>query len=251
MEPAVLEKPQIGYGPISAFIVTVSSFFGSQLLAGISIGIFPSIFFGWKQKQITSWLDSGILPQTLVIALSGVFTLLIIKLFLEKRRTTFDAIGLNRFKFSAVWQAGLGFVTYLVAYLIIISLVTKLIPSLDINQKQDLGFDFGPSQNIWLLGFSLIIIPPFVEEIVMRGFLFGGLRTKMPFIIAALVTSLLFGAAHLPSGKDGLLWVGAIDTFTLSLVLCFLREKTESLWPSILLHMTKNSLALFYLTKTG
>jgi len=40
-----------------------------------------------------------------------------------------------------------------------------------------------------------------------------------------------------------LLWVAGIDTFILSLVLIYLREKTDSLYASIGLHMLKNTIA--------
>lgn len=78
----------------------------------------------------------------------------------------------------------------------------------------------------------------------MRGFLYTGLKRWLPWTVAGLIVSVLFGAAHLSEGGDaGLLWVGAIDTFTLSLVLIALRELTGNLWAGIVLHATKNCLA--------
>ena len=44
-----------------------------------------------------------------------------------------------------------------------------------------------------------------------------------------------------------LLWVAALDTFTLSMVLCYLRQETDSLWPGILLHALKNCIAFITL----
>ena len=121
------------------------------------------------------------------------------------------------------------------------------LPDLNTSQKQDLGIDFTAQNSLPLLIFSLIIIPPIVEEVIMRGFLFTGLRQRFSFGFSTLLASLLFAAAHLPAGVGGPLWVGAIDTLVLSLFLCYLREKTGSLWPPIFLHATKNSLALIYL----
>jgi len=54
----------------------------------------------------------------------------------------------------------------------------------------------------------------------------------------------LFGAAHLSEGgAAGPLWVGALDTAILSMVLIGLREWTGNLWAGITLHMTKNLIA--------
>lgn len=239
----------VGYGPVAAFITTIVTFFGSQLLAGVAIGFGMSAFFGWDEARINSWFEGGAEAQAVIIGLSGLFTLLMIGWFLKRRKTTFAQIGFGRPKASATWQAVLAFVVYVAIFLIILGVVSKLIPGLDLNQEQDLGFDYSAKESIWLLVVSLVIIPPIVEEIVMRGFLFTGLRTKMPFLVATIMTSILFGAAHLPSGKDGLLWVGAIDTFVLSLVLCYLREKTGSVWAGIYLHAIKNAVALIFLVK--
>ncbi len=79
---------------------------------------------------------------------------------------------------------------------------------------------------------------------MVRGFLYGSLKKQWPKIYAVLCTSALFAIAHLQFGSGApLLWVAAIDTFILSLVLIYLRDKTGSLAASIMLHMLKNSLA--------
>jgi membrane protease YdiL (CAAX protease family) len=65
---------------------------------------------------------------------------------------------------------------------------------------------------------------------------------------------LLFAAAHLQWGSGApLLWVAAIDTFVLSMVLSTLREKTGSLWSAIGLHAIKNGVAftLLFVLRLG
>jgi membrane protease YdiL (CAAX protease family) len=54
----------------------------------------------------------------------------------------------------------------------------------------------------------------------------------------------LFASAHLDEGGSaGPLYVGAVDTFILSLSLIYLREKTNNLWASMTLHACKNGFA--------
>jgi membrane protease YdiL (CAAX protease family) len=61
---------------------------------------------------------------------------------------------------------------------------------------------------------------------------------------AVLVTSLFFGAAHLELGTGGpIVWAAAIDTFLLSVVLCFLRERTGALYAGMAVHMVNNLIA--------
>ena len=140
-----------------------------------------------------------------------------------------------------------GFFVYMLVYLVLFNIVTAIIPSLDANQKQELGYDTYTS-GLALAGIfvSLVVLPPIVEETLFRGFLYSGLRNKIPKITAAIVTSIIFAAVHLQFGSgNALLWVAALDTFVLSMVLVLLRDKTDSLWASIGLHMIKNLLAFF------
>ena len=83
---------------------------------------------------------------------------------------------------------------------------------------------------------------------MVRGFLFTGLTQKMNVVLAAIVTSIIFAAAHLQWGSGApLLWAAAADTFTLSMVLVWLRHKTGSLWPGIGVHFIKNGIAFLAL----
>ena len=99
---------------------------------------------------------------------------------------------------------------------------------------------------------SLVVLPPLAEETVFRGFVYTGIRRRFPFLLSAVITSVLFAIPHLQFGEGApLLWVAALDTFVLSLVLCYVRERTNSLWPGILIHALKNGIAfvaLFLIT---
>jgi membrane protease YdiL (CAAX protease family) len=72
-------------------------------------------------------------------------------------------------------------------------------------------------------------------------------------IIAALITSILFALPHLFESSSGLLWVAGCDTFILSMVLVYVREKTDKLWASMLIHALKNFVAFasLYLLHNG
>jgi uncharacterized protein len=120
---------------------------------------------------------------------------------------------------------------------------------LNVDQKQQIGFTGAHGFLPLLVTFlSLAVIPPLVEETVMRGFLFSSLRAKLALRTAVVITSVLFAIGHLQFGSGApLLWIAALDTLTLSLFLIYLRQKTDSLWASILLHGLKNSLAFIFI----
>lgn len=71
---------------------------------------------------------------------------------------------------------------------------------------------------------------------------------KYPKMTAAVITSGVFALAHLQFGNGlPLVWAAAIDTFVLSLVLVYLRDRRGSLTAPIILHMLKNSVAFVLL----
>lgn len=95
-----------------------------------------------------------------------------------------------------------------------------------------------------LFGFYYtVVFAPLVEEIVFRGTLFRPLRTKYGFIVAALVSSFIFGfmhvAASLGSG-DFLDLLNIIIYATISFFLCLAYEVTGSIYSSVLLHFFNN-----------
>jgi len=238
----------IGYGPIAAIIVTVSAFFGAQIIVGLLIGLLPAVM-RWEIDRVEALLAESVPAKFLIILFVEVLTLWLLWLFVRSRKVTLKSIGLVRPEVRDISYAIVGYVAYF-ALFIAISIVAKAaVPGLDLNQEQEIGFSRGTSGGaLWLVFASLVILPPVTEEIVMRGFLYTGLRNKLPKLAAAFITSVLFAAAHLQWGSgNALLWVAALDTFVLSMILVYLRDKTGSLWSPILVHMFKNGLAFVLL----
>lgn len=137
------------------------------------------------------------------------------------------------------WQHGLkalgGFLVYFFISIIILVVSSQLF-QYDQDQVQELGYtDLAGLEKIVAFA-ALVILTPIAEELIFRGFMFTGLRRRLPFWATALIVSGLFGLVH---GQ----WNVGLDVFALSLVSCYLRETTQNLWPSILLHMLKNGVA--------
>lgn len=128
-----------------------------------------------------------------------------------------------------------GLLAYFMAASAVFFVVSIILPSLDLNQTQDLGFS---DVSVWLLPLiyiSIVIMPAIGEELLFRGYLFSKLKTHGVFT-AAIIVSVLFGLAH---GQVNV----AIDTAVLSLVMVYLVHKRKSLWPAVFLHLFKNSIA--------
>jgi len=246
---------QINWNPYAAIVYALVSFgFITQLLVPVILygGL---LFTGQMSQQALNTLQSSIVWQFVYVLLAETVMFWAVWWFVRRCKRSLRAIGWRRIRWSDVLVMLASFAVYFVAYAVLLAVATHFIPSLNAGQKQELGFDnVGGTRNLLLTFASLVVLPPVVEETVFRGFIFTSLRKNLRFVWAALATSLLFAAAHLEfgSGKP-LVWVAALDTFTLSLVLCYVREKTDSLWPGIMLHALKNGIAFasLYLLHLG
>jgi membrane protease YdiL (CAAX protease family) len=171
---------------------------------------------------------------TIGIAIAGPY------LLKRKATTSLDDLGLNRLlSWVDIGLAPLTFIFYTVAAGVILALVSSAIPGFPVDQTQDVGFKAFGSRADNLLAFgTLVILAPLAEETLFRGYLYGKLKKYVPTLVAALVTSLLFGIAHFQ-------WNVGIDVFILSLFLCGLRSLTGSIWAGVLVHMIKNGIAYY------
>lgn len=237
----------VNWSPLEAVGITIGLYFSTQIIAALGLGAFGSLS-GKTDAELTSLLE-GSFPQFVYILIVEALTILLLHNFMVRRKTPWSAIGWVKPKLSDIAYAFAGFGAYFVLYAFIVAqLVHEFLP-IDTEQRQDLGFDknvVGPELIFVFL--SLVILPPLVEEILVRGFLFTGLKNKMKLLPAMLITSVVFAAAHLQWGSDApLLWTAAIDTFVLSLVLVYVRWRSKSLWPGIGIHFIKNGIAFLAL----
>jgi membrane protease YdiL (CAAX protease family) len=251
-EKAKAEKVPISYrlvswGPVAAVVWSLLFFFASQVMA-VFILIFGAMVLDGQTANSLQVKDGPLSSTTyqflgnLLVAAS---MLLLIKLYLKRKKTSFKALGFYKFKWKRFIAYGLaGLTIYLIANIMASVVIGVIWPEV-LKQQQDIGFNRAASGLALVPIFiSLVILPPLIEETLCRGFLFGGLRKHLHFVPAVLITSGLFALAHLPGGENqSLVWSAVADTFLLSLVLCWLRERTGSLWASMLLHGIKNSVA--------
>ncbi len=223
-------------------------FYGAQVVSGMALSLYATLRH-LSSQQANDWLNNSTFAQFAFILIAYSLTIIGIHLFLKHYKQNWQLIGLK----SPHWyQPLIGLAATPIYYLLfagLLALASLLFPGLNVTQKQELGFDNIVSHSQLLLTFiSLVVLPPIAEEIVFRGFLYSTLRKSLTIPVAALITSVLFGAGHLAEGgSSGPLYVGALQTFTLSLVLVGLRELTGNLWAGIVLHSANNLTAFIYL----
>jgi membrane protease YdiL (CAAX protease family) len=139
-----------------------------------------------------------------------------------------------------------------VAFVAYIVLSALLGAALGVGDEQDdlpgkLGADSSLLAGI-AIGLAVTVLAPIGEETLLRGVVYPGLRNSVarfasaPVAIgtAALVDGLIFGALHIGGSK--LIFLPILALF--GVVLCLLYQASGSLYASILLHATNNTIAM-------
>ncbi len=211
--------------PVLLILIGALFFVGSQVLAATIM--YPLVKdVGSKNMQLVLYNFASLLVLVFLLQ------------FNRKRKTVFNQIGLKKTALKNILIVVPIFFLYACVSIAITLAVSALFKSFDSDQTQDVGFSTSLSSlELIAAFFSLVIITPIFEEIIFRRLLFRGLRKRnWHFWPSAILVSALFAVAH---GQ----WNVALDTFILSLTLCYLVERSGSILPSIFLHSLKNSLA--------
>jgi hypothetical protein len=135
----------------------------------------------------------------------------------------------------------IGFVVGVVVVRRLAQFIVDLISQGPVTAPEQLPFEGTPD---WLAlvitGVSVVVLAPISEELFFRGFLYQGLRRKLPLVGAGVVSALIFGAAHIqpPFGLGLLLLIPSITA--LGFILAWIFERRASLVPSMTAHALFN-----------
>ena len=99
------------------------------------------------------------------------------------------------------------------------------------------GMNSLTSYPFWLAIIVNAILIPILEEVVFRGYLFSRLGKAMPAVVAAIISSVVFGLCH-----GGLVW--AIWAGVVGLIICVVRVKTGSIIPGMIFHIIMNTFGM-------
>jgi membrane protease YdiL (CAAX protease family) len=207
-------------GLIGLLVALVATF----VLSGIVATIY--VVLGFDDPQ-----DSASFEFVAIAAQSAAFVGAALLMTERLGRPSARDFGFRPFKSSALGWAALAMVSYFLLSAVYVSIAQP--PQDDLPQQ--LGADQSTALAV-VTGVFVIGIAPVVEEFFFRGFLYQALRTRIGVIGGAVVSGLIFGAIHLK--PEYLLPLAILGT-----ALALLFEKTNSLWPCILIHALNNAIA--------
>lgn len=250
-----MPAPKPSHQPIQAvfmLLAAVFNYFFSSIVGGVLV------YFGYAlingNANASNWQASSVLAQfSYTVVVYGLMIITVALVFRSWWHLRRPDIGLLRPRWTDPLYALMALPIYYVVYYVVIMIVSALVPDFNAAQSQQLGFNHASGSGQLILVFlSLVIIPPIIEEIVFRGYLYTGLKKTLPKFWAVLLATLLFAVAHLEFGSGGpLVWVAAVFTFVLALALTILREITGRLWAGVCLHALVNGISFFFLFVVG
>jgi membrane protease YdiL (CAAX protease family) len=109
-------------------------------------------------------------------------------------------------------------------------------------EEQDIVTDLKAEDSIAVLagfGFLTCVVAPIAEEFFFRGFMFRVLAEQTNVALGSVITGVVFGLVHLPSGD----LIGVLVLSLFGVALCLVLWRTASLIPCIMLHAFHNSIS--------
>jgi membrane protease YdiL (CAAX protease family) len=206
-------------------------------VGGLLIALGAGILLGLPAILIDNPPESGDLSTgaNVVVQLGAALGFLVVPLLVASRwgeeslRVALQRLGVRRFGGEAIGWMVLAAIVYLAFAAIYVSVFGA-------PEQEDIAESFGTLPLQVLL---IAIAAPISEEVCFRGMVFGGLRTRLPALVAALISGAIFGAMHVVTGLSA---VPPLIAF--GVIIALLYERTGSIVPGILLHMLNNSVAL-------
>lgn len=214
---------------ILTFLIPTLLFISLILLA--RFGILPESFREAIKNEDT--LVTSILSGVTVLTEVGLIIWL-----LKKYRLKLSDIGIRKFSvLKAIGYIVGGIVVFLILVSIAFVLVVMIAPSIDPNQSQDVGFEFGKiGWGLWVSFVFTVIVIPIIEELYFRGIILPAVTKRFGWIIGIAGSSMVFAVLH---GQYNVM----IYTFILGCVLCVMYIRLKSIVPGIIFHIINNAVA--------
>lgn len=211
--PKVEESPPARMTTFSA-VGVLGIFFLWDVVGFVGLGSFVGV--------LAPHVDRFSLILVTQVLLYGLMVAILSQAGLRKDATYFR-------KFSTSW-IGKGYFAALATVFVVNFLTTALSGHPPKSENPVLALFAGaPSWKIAMLGTLVVFIGPFFEEVIFRGWLFGGLREKWGDTPALLLSSALFALIHGDAP-------GLPALFALGMIFGWVYRRSGSLWASITVH---------------
>lgn len=236
-----MNRLEVPWRALDAVLVVVA-WFGLQVLIFVMLG---QLNFIEPVRKINQLIETGdIVASFALVLINSLLIGALIWLRLRAYGAGWRDLGFRKFKpLRAAIYLILTMVFFQIAVVLMYSLIQALWPAFNPEQEQVNEF-INPSGPVAVkLSFiALVLLPAVVEEALFRGFIFPAFNKHWGLWVGAILSSILFGLAHLQANV-------VIYTFVMGLLLCMMYWKLRSIWPGVIFHGLNNLLAFILLMK--
>ena len=226
--PAVATAPGWTWRDVGATVLLIGA--ATVVLTLLARGLVAARGLEVEQRLIS--------PAVYIMGL-GIYLATILGVYLfAARRAGWAAMGLRPPERRHLLSVPPLFLLGLVALVLVNAAVGLLMGGFENPQVDALtgGAALAPAELILLLILVAGVVP-FAEELFFRGMVYPLMRSRLAAVPAIALNAAAFAVVHVvPQLLPGLFVVG--------LFLAYLRERSGSIWPSVLYHALQNGIAL-------
>lgn len=208
---------------------------GGLLLSILAPDIITFMYFkGIEPSELNLFLLNYFVQFTLTVLLVFFFVLLV-------RRSKLEDLGVNKVSLAFLLRYGVGGGIFLIAAVLVLSIpINYLNPDLSPQVYEEILRTVQNNCQFMLMFLAGTVLAPWAEELFYRGMIYPVLRKYLGVKWGIAAAGIIFGLAHMD------LW-RAVPLSAGGMVLCYIYEKTGSLWPSFIAHGIWNGLMAFAL----
>ncbi|MGH9866673.1 MAG: lysostaphin resistance A-like protein [Candidatus Polarisedimenticolia bacterium] len=234
----------LDWGPWSALAVFAISYV-LQILLGLLVAVFATLVLVTLDPSLSSYPDQmqdAVLVVTIMPAALGGSALTLALVYgamrLVHHLPVAAGLGLAWPGWRRVWKYVLGGAGVAAAG---VALIVAFPPGPD----QEFSGPLRKLVESGSLGFAAwvflgVVVAPVTEEVLFRGYLYQGMRRRLPPLAAGILVSVLFVVPHM--AETGTYWPALAGIAMLAVVLTLVVEKTGSLACCIAGHAGYNAL---------
>jgi membrane protease YdiL (CAAX protease family) len=188
------------------------------------------IFWGWGGEFLQA--NRGLVLNLIQALLLGGLTLVLVK---GKYKIKFQQFGLRRITVDTALKYGVMGGAFLCLMVVGInnfthSLLAEILGAAPPTQQVIKDLLATETSGLFILhGILIVVIAPITEEIFFRGLIYPYCRMKLGLGKGMVVSGMVFGAAHFS-------WWVFFPTFLGGVILAWIYQRTNSLYPVILAH---------------
>ena len=153
----------------------------------------------------------------------------------------------TRFFWEHLWGTVRTVLLALAAFLVLSEASWRLLGRfLEAENRNDLAIAGKLAESPWSMAVIVVVLAPFVEEALFRGYIFGNLREVSragAYAVSALAFALIHVWQFAAASRDPAYLLLAVQYAVPGLVMAWTYERSGTLWGSILLHSLINGIS--------